>query len=171
MIVTTSGSNSGIGFAIPIDTVREKSDIIIEKDRLTSSPSKSRPSRGWLGIEVVVDSSLDEMLRKKLIARSHGGLTNVGLKQGVFVLNVKQGSAASRVGIKGLTFSSDQSGVIDIGDRIVGIGGRVIENRRDLEYDIKSRVEGEQLSITVENAEGNRRVLYVTLDRKALNVV
>jgi S1-C subfamily serine protease len=161
MILTTSGSNAGIGFAIPIDAVREKSDGIIEKDRLKSSSStKRRPSRGWLGVEIVADTAVDEALRKKL--------RTANKDHGVFILNVKPGSPAFDAGIQGLTFPSDDSGVMDIGDRIIALGGRTIENRRDLETDLKSRVEGEQLSITVENANGDRRVLYIALKQKPL---
>lgn len=160
MILSTSGSNAGIGFAIPIDAIREKSDVIIDNDRIKSSPMKRRPSRGWLGIEIVVDKAVDELLRKKL--------RTANKESGIFILKVKSGSPANQAGIKGLTFSSDNAGVIEIGDRIVALGGRTIENKRELENDLKSRVEGEQLSITVENVDGDRRVLYITLERKPL---
>jgi len=161
MILSTSGSNAGIGFAIPIDAVREKSDVIIDKDRLTiSSSMKRRPSRGWLGIEIVVDNAVDKVLRQKLQCTIKDS--------GILVLQVKPDSPAQQAGILGLTFSSGNMGVVDIGDRIIAVAGRTIENRRDLENDLKSRVEGEKLSITLENAQGDRRVVYIMLQRKPL---
>ncbi len=43
------------------------------------------------------------------------------------------------------------------------MGGSSIANGTELGFKIKKRVEGKQLSLTVKNADGKRRVVYVVL--------
>jgi len=81
--------------------------------------------------------------------------------EGVFVSAVKPDSPAKDVDMKPLKLTEE--GTVIVGDRIVAVGGKVVNTKEDLEEDMRSRVEGEQVSITVEDADGNRRVLYVKL--------
>ncbi len=56
MIVTTSGSSAGVGFAVPGDKVKEYTTGIIdlhkEKMRRRDSANGRKIGRGWLGVEV-----------------------------------------------------------------------------------------------------------------------
>lgn len=62
MIVTTSGSSAGIGFAVPGDNVKESTDLIVELDKERQLRLIKRKGRGWLGVEVAT-SYLEESLR------------------------------------------------------------------------------------------------------------
>ena len=55
-----------------------------------------------------------------------------------------------------------------IGDRIVAVGGRPISSREDLRDDMKTRVVGEEVSLTLEDSAGERRVVYVKLAKKTM---
>ena len=55
------------------------------------------------------------------------------------------------------------NGNVEIGDRIVSVGGNPIENANAFLQEMKGRVEGENLSLTLEGEGGDRRVVYVTL--------
>jgi len=57
------------------------------------------------------------------------------------------------------------NGNIKLGNRIMNVGGNDIANGTELANEIKKRVEGEQITLTVENVEGNKKVVYVTLGR------
>ena len=57
-------------------------------------------------------------------------------------------------------------GRVDTGDRIVAVNGNNVSNALDLKCETKSRIVGEQITITVENTNGERRVTYVTLGEK-----
>jgi len=149
MIVSTSGSNAGIGFAIPIDSIRRYVGETLDADRMARGKKKG----GWLGLEVVEDSSLAGALRKKAKGSTEG--------VGAFVMKVKNGSPAEKAGILPLI----SKGTIQVGDRIVAIGGKMIEGPMELVQDIRGRVEGEQITLTVENKLGERRVLYITLEQ------
>ena len=150
MIISTSGSNAGIGFAIPIDSIRKYIDETLDADRMTRGTKK----RGWLGLEVVEDASLANALCKKVKSNSNEHM-------GAFVMKVKAGSPAEKAGIVPL----NSNGAIQVGDRIVAIGGKMIDGPLDLVQDVRTRVEGEQINLTVENSKGDRRVLYISLEK------
>jgi PDZ domain-containing secreted protein len=57
------------------------------------------------------------------------------------------------------------NGTIRLGNRIMNVGGNDIANGTELANEMKKRVEGEQITLTVENLEGNKKVVYVTLGR------
>lgn len=149
MIISTSGSSSGVGFAIPIDEVRREIDKIISKHRVDN---KIRPPPGWIGVDLG-SSELKLELSKSL------GLS-IELP-GVLVANVKPKSPAFEAGIQGLRFSS--TGQVEMGDRIVAIGGNIVNDTKDLENDFKSRVVGEIINMTLETLDGNRRVVEMKL--------
>ena len=149
MIISTSGSNAGIGFAIPIDSMRRYVDETLDTDRMARGKKKG----GWLGLEVVEDSSLANALIQKVKGSTDDG-------DGAFVLKVKTGSPAEKAGIIPLI----SKGTIQVGDRIVAVGGKMVASSTDLVKDIRTRVEGEQITLTVENRMGQRRVLYITLE-------
>ena len=55
------------------------------------------------------------------------------------------------------------NGNVEMGDRIVSVGGNLIENADAFLQEMKGRVEGENLTLTLEGEGGDRRVVYVTL--------
>jgi len=150
MIITTSGSSAGIGFAVPSDSVKDATDRIIDLDKERQLQSTNRKGRGWLGIDVAL-SNLEESLKKRL--------SNTDSDAGAFVTAINAKSP--------LLNQQDISNgsILRVGERIVNVGGTSIANGNEFVIEMKKRVEGEQLSLTVENNKNEKRVVYVTLGR------
>jgi Trypsin-like serine proteases, typically periplasmic, contain C-terminal PDZ domain len=51
MIVSTSGSNAGIGFAVPLDGIWDELMDVVEEDRDKCRSDGMKRRRGWLGVE------------------------------------------------------------------------------------------------------------------------
>ena len=49
---------------------------------------------------------------------------------------------------------------------MVAVNGNRVQDRDGLRMDIRGRVEGGRLSLTVKNAGGGTKVVYVTLGRR-----
>lgn len=139
-IVTTSGSNAGIGFAIPSDKVQPVVNDMIRDDRVSSG---SRPDVGYLGV-AIAKSPLS--------------------KAGNWILTVAPGSPADAAGLKALQLCD---GCVVYGDAIVAVAGNSVDTYEDLLAQLDIRVEGEELALTVEDGEsGDKRVVYVKLGKK-----
>ncbi|GFH51693.1 hypothetical protein CTEN210_08169 [Chaetoceros tenuissimus] len=156
MIISTSGSNAGIGFAVPVEgfwnAVMDTIDKDREEENMKIGGIRNR-KKGWLGLKVVTDKSLESALFKKIKG-----------SDGIFVMEVNENSPASEAGIVGIV--KNMPGRVDAGDRIVAVNGNALDNALDLKCETKSRIVGEQITITVENTNGERRVTYVTLGEK-----
>ena len=57
----------------------------------------------------------------------------------------------------------DQDGRLESGDCIVAIGGNSVESFEELQADLETRAKGEELAITLQNLQGERRVVYLKL--------
>jgi S1-C subfamily serine protease len=136
-IVTTSGSNAGIGFAVPSDKVQPAVQEIVRSDRL----KKSRA--GYLGVGIL---KLGANVTKLWINR------------------LDPGSPASKAGMVPLELQG--SGRVIYGDAIVAVGGNFVSYYDDLVRELHGRVVGEEVAITLERADGERRVVYVKLSEK-----
>ena len=159
MIISASGSSSGIGFAVPGDSVKESADKIIELDKQRRLRNAKRKGRGWLGAAVAT-SSLEESLRKRLLSSLKQN-KNSDEVVGAFITSIDTKSPL--MSQEGVSTTSITNGNVQIGDRIVSVGGNAIENAEAFVTEMKGRVEGENLSLTIENVSGERRVVYVTL--------
>jgi len=135
-IFSPSGASAGIGFAVPVSTVRRVVPQLIEQGRYA-------PPR--LGVE------FDPRI---------GGLARRSGLQGVLVLGVEPGSAADRAGIRPATTSA---GRISPGDAIIAIDGEKVETADDLWAALDLRLPGETVTVTLER-DGTRRDVSVTLD-------
>ncbi|VEU43586.1 unnamed protein product [Pseudo-nitzschia multistriata] len=155
-IITTSGSSAGIGFAVPADQIKPVVKEIIQKDRIQKG---QRPNQGWLGLSVVRQ---DVSIAGNQNATSSNTMPLALLKN--WVAKVEMDSPASDAGIRSLAISSE--GIVQYGDAIVAVGGNEVTNFEELHRELESRVVGEQVALTVQDAEGKRRVVYVTLSRK-----
>lgn len=164
MIISTSGSSAGIGFAVPGDNVKEGTSKIVDLDKQRQLRNAKRKGRGWLGVDVVM-GYLEGSLQKRLGSNAVG---EDGV--GAFVTSVADESPLLQSQDEESTTSALQTttmtdGAIRLGDRIVNVGGNSIQNGQEFASEMKKRVEGEQISLTVENVKGERRVLYATLGR------
>ena len=130
MIFSKSGSSAGIGFAVPVSTIRRIVPQIIEF---------GRAKRAGLGIQMLPD---------RFAARS-------GV-QGVIVADVIEGSPAAEAGLRGL--QRNALGQLIVGDVIVGINDHEVKDYDDLynaldryrigdEVTVKIRREGKVVGI------------------------
>jgi S1-C subfamily serine protease len=126
-IFSTSGTSSGVGFSIPVDTVRRIVNQLIRYGKVV------KPT---IGVNVADDRVLRsiEMQLKRELA-------------GVLVVEVVQGSPADHAGMKASTLRSDSS--IVLGDLIVEINGEKIICVEDLLTAIEARAEGETVNVTL----------------------
>ena len=136
-IVTTSGSSAGVGFAIPSTEVEPVVREMIREDLR----NESKP--GFLGVSIVKQPTASEIL------------------QGNWVASVESNSPAYSAGIQALNIS--QSGKLQLGDCIVAIGGNQVPTFQALRDELETRRVGEELAITLKNANGELRVVYLKL--------
>ena len=103
-IYSPSGASAGIGFAIPVDTVNRIVPELIRSGRVT---------RPGLGIQIA-----DEQIAERL-----------GVN-GVLVVDVARGSAASKAGIQ--PTRRDAEGKLRLGDIITTVDGKTVATPNDL---------------------------------------
>jgi S1-C subfamily serine protease len=118
-IVSRSGSSSGIGFAVPIDTVSRYVPQLIEHGKII------RP-----GLGVVL---LDETLTRR-----------AGIK-GLMIRSVKKGSSAEKVGLRGT--SRNDKGTLILGDIILAINKKTIHNYEDLARTLENMAIGSTVKV------------------------
>jgi len=135
-IISTSGSSSGIGFAVPVDDIVREVDILVDQDKVKNSSGK-RVGRGVMGLNV---SEIDGK---------------------VVVVSVQQKSPAEESGLSSLKLTDGQM----VGDTIVAVNGNLVINTNDLIADLQTRKVGEKVFLTVQSLAGNRRVVYMTLGK------
>ena len=120
LIYSPSGASAGIGFAIPVDTVRWVVPDLIEYGRIL------RPA---LGIYPISND----------VARRSG-------IEGVMFLRVDPGGSADRAGLRPLR--RDRRGRLVPGDIITAIDGEKVASRGDLTLILEKKEIGEEVSVT-----------------------
>jgi S1-C subfamily serine protease len=143
---TTSSGNVGIGFAIPIDTVRDVAGQIIASGKVRHA---------YLGISVV---ALTPTLQK---------LFNLPTSKGLLVQLVTKGSAADKAGIRHGTTSVVVGGETYRvgGDIITAIDGQRVTSQQQLFNAVQQKTPGEKLSITFWH-EGKKKSVTVRLGQR-----
>jgi S1-C subfamily serine protease len=136
-IYSPSGANAGIGFAVPVDTVKRVVPQLIKTGKVI------RPT---LGIEI------NEGLNQRL-AQLRG-------IEGVVILHVAPGSAAESAGLKGATIS--RAGAIVPGDTIVAVEGKPVDSVSKLLARLDDYEVGDTVKVTVLR-DGKRVLVRVTL--------
>jgi S1-C subfamily serine protease len=137
MIFSPSGAYAGVGFAVPIDTVNRVVPRLIAYRRYV------RPT---LGI-----TANDEMSRRLLYGTE---------ERGVVVLQVAAESPAERAGLLGAQMTG--AGRVQLGDIIVAVDGKPIEDFGDLVAVLDASQFGDEVTVTVRR-NGQRRDVEVTL--------
>ena len=132
-IFSPSGSSSGIGFAVPVDTVNRIVPQLIRQGEIT---------RAGLGVRISDDISR----RLKL--------------PGVLIIGVDKGSAAEAAGLRSTRV--DAKGEVKLGDVIVAIDGERIETSNDLVNAMEKRAVGATVKVIVLRGE-TRLSMPVTL--------
>ncbi len=157
-IITTSGSSAGIGFAVPSDQIQPVVQRILQKDRIENG---NRPNVGWLGISVVTQ---DVQIPTEVSSNSTNSTLPLLAASKNWISSVEANSPAQAAELKPLTIKDD--GSVEYGDAIVAVGGNTVESFEDLRKELETCVAGEQVALTVRDAEEKKRVVYVTLGRK-----
>lgn len=134
-IYSPSGASAGVGFAIPVDTVRRVVNEIIRD---------GKAFRAGLGIICASDSQAKQ----------------VGV-MGVLVLDVAPNGGAARAGLRGT--SRDDFGRIVLGDVIVAINGQTLSAVEDLLAAFDDRHVGETVRVTIRRSSSIRDY-YITLE-------
>ncbi len=129
-ILSENNGNVGIGFAIPIDTVKEVATQIIRNGKVQHT---------YLGIE---GTDLNQQVANAL---------NLGSSRGVLVERVVPGSPAARAGLQGGHTDATIAGqTITLGgDAIVGIDGKAITSFADLAETIALHKPGDTITLQV----------------------
>jgi S1-C subfamily serine protease len=132
-IFSPSGASAGIGFAIPVDTLKSVVDTIIDQGKVV---------RPILGITYLESSQ----------ARA------LGISKGVLVLDVPKGSAAAKAGLRGT--SRTIAGFIQLGDIIVKVNNEEIVTEADLFRVLEQYRPGVTVQITVMRTDGGNAAPY-----------
>ncbi len=147
MIYTESGTSSGVGMAVPVDTVKRVVPQLLEKG------SYAHP---WLGVSGM---SITPVLAEAL---------DLPVEQGVLVESVVNGGPADLAGLRGGTQTrmvDGESFAVD-GDIIVGIGEVEVQSFDDVvSYLARNTRAGQNLQITVLR-DGRRQTFTVTLGER-----
>lgn len=133
-IFSETGAYAGIGFAVPVDTVRRTVEQLIAHGRV------QRPA---LGVQLAPP---------QIAARA-------GVNEGVLVLAVVPGSGAERAGLRG-TFREGRRVVL--GDVIVAVEGREVSRLDDLLNELETHRPGDAVKVTLLR-DGERREVSVVV--------
>ena len=125
-IYSTSGSSAGIGFAVPVSTVKRIVPQLIEF---------GVAQRAGFGITLVPDD----------LARRWG-------LRGVVINEVQPNSAAADAGLRGTSYNSRRE--IELGDVIVGVGEKDVSVYDDLYTALDKHMPGDR--VTVKYRRGDR---------------
>jgi S1-C subfamily serine protease len=141
-IYSPSGASAGIGFAIPVDTVKAIVETLIRDGKVV---------RPVLGI-----SLLDSKQARAL-----------GISSGALILDVPPGSPGAKAGLKGTRRL--ESGLVEVGDIIAKIGDTVVTTESDLFQALEIYKPGEKvvvsvLRVTVVNEELQVKTVELTIE-------
>jgi S1-C subfamily serine protease len=143
-IVSPSGTNAGIGFAIPINTAKRVAAELITQGHV---------SRAVLGIEGrAIWPDLAEAL-------------NLPVQQGLLVERVVTGGPAAKAGIRGGN-RSVLAGLQELrigGDVLIAINGKTVTNQNDLNLMLNRSQPGDMVTLTILR-DGKKMNVPVTLE-------
>ena len=148
LIFSRSGSNAGVGFAVPGNTVERVIPSLIATGRYADP---------WLGIQGLSITSL--------LAEESG----LPVEQGVLVQTVVQGGPAAKAGLQGgnrqVRFESAL--LTTGGDIIVAIDGVSVQDMDDLIVYLTGRSVGQRVTLTVLRSGRQQRIQVTLADRPA----
>ncbi len=146
LIYSNSGSNAGVGFAVPVDTVQRVVPPLI------ASGSYADP---WLGIQGV---SIGPLLAEEL---------GLPVEQGVLVQTVVEGGPAGEAGLRGgdRQVRFENAVLTSGGDVIVAVDGAAVQDMDDLIVYLAEKSAGQRVTLTVLR-EGRQQRIQVRLGER-----
>ncbi|REJ90044.1 MAG: PDZ domain-containing protein [Planctomycetota bacterium] len=143
---TNTPANVGIGFAIPVDTVKR---VVTELIRDGANEQAA------MGVYVYTDEELDQLRLRGLFD---------GTEEGVLLRTVSPESAAQKAGLRG-SYLDAETGEFIAGDLIVSLGGHKVGGWEDLIGGLSRYAVGE--TVVVEYLrEGERHEASLTLQAR-----
>lgn len=145
-IASLTGGNIGIGFAVPINTVRDVTAQLIGKGQV---------EHAHLG---VFAQEIDEDISDTF---------NLGVERGLLIAEVTEGSAAAKAGLRGGTQQVVVEGTTWTlgGDIIVKADGQELRSDDQLRDLIEARDPGDELELEIRR-DGETRTVNVKLGRR-----
>ena len=146
-IRSQSGGGEGVGFAIPVDTVRRS---------LRELRDRGRVEYGYLGVETL---TIWPQLAERL---------GLDVETGALVQDVVDGSPAEDAGIQAGDDTISFQGQTDItvgGDLVVGVNGKQLTREHDLADEISAHGAGDRVRLELIR-DGKRRTLDIELGKR-----
>lgn len=148
-IKSTGGGGEGVGFAVPVNTVRRSIDQLKQNGKVNYS---------YIGVSSV---DLYPQLAKHL---------GIAARTGALVAKVEPGSPAAKANLKAgtstITFEGDAR-IPKGGDAIVAVDGKPVRGSTDLGNLIASRNPGSKVKLSVVNGRNHRTVTVTLAPRPA----
>lgn len=126
-IISPSGGSSGIGFAIPVDTVNTIVPEIIAKGVVQHAS---------LQATFLDDRNADALRRRRVIGK------------GVPILNVDRGGAADLAGLRGIR--REWTGTSYLGDVVTAIEGEPVNSQDDIKAVLAGLKVGQQATVEIQ---------------------
>lgn len=136
VIFSTSGSSAGLGFAVPVDTIKSIVPQLIQHGKVI---------RPGLGIGIVPDS-----MKSRL----------TGKTKGLIVSYIDEKGSAAKAGLKGMT--QDQFGRVYLGDIITHVDGKEVNSLDDIYQILETKKIGDEVDVKYVR-EGNSKSAKVKL--------
>jgi 2-alkenal reductase len=146
LIYSTSGSNAGIGFAVPVNAVKRVVPALIAEGRYADP---------WLGISGL---SLSPMIAEAL---------ELSVDRGILLRNVVSDGPAAKAGLRGSdrTIESENGTLPTGGDIIISLDGQMIRDMDDLINNLSERMVGRAVTLGIIRA-GEEQVVEVLLEER-----
>ena len=146
LIFSRSGSNSGVGFAVPVNTVKRVVPSLIADGRYADP---------WLGIRGL---TITPLIAEEL---------DLPVEKGILVQLVVEDGPADKAGLRGSDRQVEfEGGLLGTGgDVIVAIDGVVVEAMDDLIVYLADTMVGQTVTLTVWR-DGKERKVEVTLEER-----
>jgi protease Do-like 1, chloroplastic len=118
-IVSPSGAYAGIGFAVPVNTIKSIVPQLIQHGKIV---------RPGLGVNILQDQIAE----------------NAGI-EGVVIATVVKGGAADQAGLKGIKRSYGET---EVGDIIIAVDGKKVKTADELATELENHKIGDEVTIT-----------------------
>lgn len=146
LIYSSSGSNAGIGFAVPVNTVKRVAPMLIAEGRYADP---------WLGITGL---SVTPMIAEVL---------ELTVDRGVMLRDVVPDGPAAKAGLRGndRNIETEEGDLTTGGDIIVSLDGKTIRDMDELIIRLSETMVGQSVMLTIVRA-GQEQVVEVVLEER-----
>ncbi len=142
LIYSRSGSSSGLGFSVPVDSITRSVPDIIKYGKMIT------PALGVFLLE-------DHLIR--YFKQYYKDLDN-----GVMIKGIRKGSGADEAGLVGIR--QTKAGEVFMGDLIMSIDGNSVKNMNDIYHVLKKKKIGDRVKVKVKKYDGKIKIIKVRLE-------